>query len=422
MKFIYLRIKSFINSITGSIAFYPTLYAVIALAFAFIMKWLESQGISRYLQNSFSPLVVNDVDTARNILTTLIAGGISILVFSFSMVMLLLSQAATNYSPRVLPSLISNKTHQFILGAFLSSIIYNIITIIGIEPTGKDYQIPGFSVLIGIITALIALAAFVYFIHSISSSIQINNILKNIYQNSKHQLEIEIENDNDHNEFPDSNNWKTYNSVQSGTIQNISSTSLKSYCAEQDIQIEILFHKGEYLIIDSPLFKCNKELDQNETDEILKNFLYQESEIVKDNYTLGFKQITEIGIKAMSPGINDPGTAINTINFLTDLFALRLQRSDHSILTVDNRPFVKLSITPFDHLMHNILAPYRNYCSHDFTVMMSLIQMINRLKKCKHNNSEYSNTLNNQLELMMNDAEQEIKNPKDLEILKNSID
>lgn len=422
MKFIYLRIKSFINSITGSIAFYPTLYAVIALAFAFIMKWLESQGISRYLQNSFSPLVVNDVDTARNILTTLIAGGISILVFSFSMVMLLLSQAATNYSPRVLPSLISNKTHQFILGAFLSSIIYNIITIIGIEPTGKDYQIPGFSVLIGIITALIALAAFVYFIHSISSSIQINNILKNIYQNSKHQLEIEIENDNDHNEFPDSNNWKTYNSVQSGTIQNISSTSLKSYCAEQDIQIEILFHKGEYLIIDSPLFKCNKELDQNETDEILKNFLYQESEIVKDNYTLGFKQITEIGIKAMSPGINDPGTAINTINFLTDLFALRLQRSDHSILTVDNRPFVKLSITPFDHLMHNILAPYRNYCSHDFTVMMSLIQMINRLKKCKHNNSEYSNILNNQLELMMNDAEQEIKNPKDLEILKNSID
>ncbi|MEP2970216.1 MAG: DUF2254 domain-containing protein, partial [Nonlabens ulvanivorans] len=60
MKFIYLRIKSFFNSITGSIAFYPTLYAVLALGFAFLMKWLESIGISRYLQNSFSPLVVND--------------------------------------------------------------------------------------------------------------------------------------------------------------------------------------------------------------------------------------------------------------------------------------------------------------------------------------------------------------------------
>ncbi|GAK91732.1 hypothetical protein JCM19297_1684 [Nonlabens ulvanivorans] len=301
MKFIYLRIKSFFNSITGSIAFYPTLYAVLALGFAFIMKWLESIGISRYLQDSFSHLVVNDIETARNILTTLIAGGISILVFSFSMVMLLLSQAATNYSPRVLPSLISNKTHQVILGAFLSSIIYNIITIIGIEPTGKDYQIPGFSVLIGIITALIALGAFVYFIHSISSSIQINNILKNIYQNSKDQLETEINNDNNTTDFPNTTDWDIYNSYESGTVQNISSTSLKSYCLDQRIQIEVLFHKGQYLIADSPLFKSNKKLNDDQVKEILKNFLYQESEIVKDNYTLGFKQITEIGIKAMSP-------------------------------------------------------------------------------------------------------------------------
>ncbi|WP_405351930.1 DUF2254 domain-containing protein [Nonlabens sp. Asnod3-H03] len=422
MKFIYLRIKSFFNSITGSIAFYPTLYAVLALGFAFLMKWLESIGISRYLQNSFSPLVVNDIETARNILTTLIAGGISILVFSFSMVMLLLSQAATNYSPRVLPSLISNKTHQVILGAFLSSIIYNIITIIGIEPSGKDYQIPGFSVLIGIITALIALAAFVYFIHSISTSIQINNILNNIYQNSKSQLETEIEHDNGKKEFPISKNWKTYNSIQSGTIQNISSTSLKSYCADNDIQLEVLFHKGEYLIMDSPLFKCNKELDKEEIDEILKNFLYQESEIVKDNYVLGFKQITEIGIKAMSPGINDPGTAINTINFLTDLFAIRLKKSDHSIIMNDNKPILKLSIIPFDHFMHNIVAPYRNYCSHDFTVMMSLIQMMNRLKKCKNLSNDNKAALDHQLKLMMHDAENGIKNPADLKILKSTID
>lgn len=422
MKFIYLRIKSFFNSITGSIAFYPTLYAVLALGFAFIMKWLESIGISRYLQESFSPLVVNDIETARNILTTLIAGGISILVFSFSMVMLLLSQAATNYSPRVLPSLISNKTHQVILGAFLSSIIYNIITIIGIEPTGKDYQIPGFSVLIGIITALIALGAFVYFIHSISSSIQINNILKNIYLNSKDQLETEINNDNSTTDFPNTTDWDIYNSYESGTIQNISSTSLKSYCLDQSIQIEVLFHKGQYLIADSPLFKSNKKLNDNQVKEILKNFLYQESEIVKDNYTLGFKQITEIGIKAMSPGINDPGTAINTINFLTDLFAIRLKRSDHSIIIEDNKPIIKLSITPFNHFIHNILAPYRNYCNHDFTVMMSLIQMVNRLKKCNNISNDYVQTLDHQLELMMHDAENGIKNPIDLKILKSTID
>ncbi|MEN8817497.1 MAG: DUF2254 family protein [Nonlabens sp.] len=76
------------------------------------------------------------------------AGGISMLVFSFSMVMLLLSQAAANYSPRVLPNLISNRKHQYILGAFLATILYNIITVIGLEPKGDGYLLPGFSVLL----------------------------------------------------------------------------------------------------------------------------------------------------------------------------------------------------------------------------------------------------------------------------------
>ncbi|MGJ8685632.1 MAG: DUF2254 domain-containing protein [Nonlabens sp.] len=421
MKSLYLRIKSFINSITGSIAFYPSLYAFIAFIFAFIMKWAESMGISRFLQNNFSALVVNDLDTARNIMTTLIAGGISILVFSFSMVMLLLSQAATNYSPRVLPSLISNKTHQFILGAFLSSIVYNIITVIGIQPVGDDYQLPGFSVLIGIITALVALGAFVYFIHSISSSIQINNILDNIYINSKDQLQSQIENDLDKDTFPDSSSWKTYNSQQAGTIQNISNAGLKSYCEEYDLKLEILFCKGEYLIEGTPLFKSSKTLEKDQIQEILKNFLYQESEIVKDNYTLGFKQIAEIGIKAMSPGINDPGTAINTINFLTDLFAMRLLRSNSSLVRLDGTPLIKLKMTPFNHLMHNILAPYRNYCSHDYTVMMALIEMMKRLKACKCVDPDYQSTLDHQLELMMQDAERDIKNPNDFKILQSLV-
>jgi uncharacterized membrane protein len=194
MKTILIRLRSFFNTITGSIAFYPTFYAISAIIFALLMKWMEDLGASKYLEEVLPSLLITNVDTARNIITTLIAGGISILVFSFSMVMLLLSQAASNYSPRVLPSLISNRKHQYILGTFLASILYNIITVIGID---EGYsQLPGFSVLLGMLIAIIALAAFVYFIHSISSSIQINNILENIYTKSADRLKLLIANEN----------------------------------------------------------------------------------------------------------------------------------------------------------------------------------------------------------------------------------
>lgn len=267
---IITRLRSFFNIITSSIAFYPTLYALSAVTFGFIMKYAESQGISRFLQKNIPALVVNDTDTARNILTTLIAGGLSMLVFSFSMVMLLLSQAAANYSPRVLPSLISNRRHQAILGTFLATILYNIITIIGVESKSDNYHLPGFSVLIGILSAVIALGAFVYFIHSISSSIQINNILRNIYLIAQERLQFLMEGNQNIREFPDTEEWHEYSHENSGTIQNISIPGLKEFVKMTDTKIELLITKGQYVHINQPLVKSEKNLIKRRSKSSIK--------------------------------------------------------------------------------------------------------------------------------------------------------
>src|SRR5690606_4683034 len=103
-------------------------------------------------------------------------------------------QASSNFSPRVLPGLISNRNHQFVLGIYLATILYNTFTLVGINPQENDkYQLPGFSVLIGIILTVICLGAFLYFIHSISQSIQVNNILDSIYKKAKKRLEYLLE-------------------------------------------------------------------------------------------------------------------------------------------------------------------------------------------------------------------------------------
>ncbi|NJW54951.1 DUF2254 family protein, partial [Salinimicrobium oceani] len=135
----------------SKIAFYPSLFALSGLLFAFIMMYLEERGISGYLVENIPLLVVNNGDTALTILSACITGLISMMVFSFSMVMVLLNQASTNYSPRLLPGLISDHKHQIILGIYLSSILYCIFILFSIQPTGDQYQVPGFSVLVGIL-------------------------------------------------------------------------------------------------------------------------------------------------------------------------------------------------------------------------------------------------------------------------------
>ena len=114
MKQLFYRTLSFFNIIESKIAFYPTVLAIWGVFFAFLMMYFESLGISKYLLDKAPVLVVDNGNTALTILSALISGLISVIVFSFSMVMLLLSQASSNYSPRLLPGLISNKKHQII--------------------------------------------------------------------------------------------------------------------------------------------------------------------------------------------------------------------------------------------------------------------------------------------------------------------
>ncbi len=416
---LFNRLKAFYNATTTSIAFYPILFAVGAIILALITNWMESAGISAYLDNHAPVFAVSDLDTARNLTTTLVAGGISMLVFSFSMVMLLLSQAASNYSPRVLPSLISEKRHQIVLGTFLAFILYNIFVLISIDPDGGDYQLPGFSVLLGVSLSIAALGMFVYFIHSISTSIQINHIMKDIFTLSRKRIKELIDNQKKIDGLPDTSDWHAYSARESGTVQNISFSGLKEEAIMFETKLKIEALKGFYITRGQTLFLSEKKLEEDDLGNFHQYFNYIEAELVSDNYILGFKQLAEIGVKAMSPGVNDPGTAMDSINHLTELFSLRMQKLDYDVtLDEDDQPVVHSATVSFKNLIYGILAPYRNYSKHDFTVVYRLLYMLKVLKGKEAVNEEYYDYLKEQGQLLIDDASGAMDNENDLEILR----
>lgn len=380
------------------------------------MLYLENKGISRYLVEHIPVLVVDNGDTAMTILSSLISGLISMVVFSFSMVMLLLSQASSNFSPRLLPGLISDKRHQIILGIYLFTILYCIFILFSIQPTGDEYQIPGFAVLLGILQTVISIYAFIYFIHNISQSIQISNILQNIFKVAKKRLDKLIDNEEKQNDdFPSTEDWHEYHSENSGYLQNISFTNLVDICEKEDLKLHILPVKGIFVLNGIPLFRASKKLDDEKVKRILSNFNFSREELVSDNYTLAFKQITEIIVKAMSPGINDPGTAINGIDYLTELLALRMRKRDSSVIIRDETAYIKLNTVNFEDMLYIIMASIRTYCKHDIILIQKLLLMFYYLEKQQSSNSSYSKTLKHEAENLLRDAKDSIKNEDDIQ-------
>ena len=425
MKKQFYNILDHIVKLAGNIAFYPTLISLGGLLFAFFMYYLESWGISKYLIDNAPLLVINNTETARSLLTTFIGGLISIMVFSFSLVMILLNQASSNFSPRLLPGLISNRRHQIILGIYNSSLLYCIFTLVSITPEGDKYQLPGFSVLLAIIFMTFCLGAFIYFIHSISQQIQVGTILDNIFDDANDRLSRLIKNEKSiEAKFPNTSEWRIVVAKKSGYFQDVSLKSVASFAKERKVKIEISQIKGTYILKSLPLLSFSgADLDEDAIDELLDYFNFSKNELVEENYVLAFKQITEIALKAMSPGINDPGTAINAIDYLTDLFALRMQKRDSSYLFDDeDDAYVSIKTVSFEVLMYNVMAALRTYCKHDIIVIQKLFMMLEYL--LQYDNSVdpiYKKTINKEIQNLYQDAIANQNNEADLAVIKGQM-
>ena len=179
----------------------------------------------------------------------------------------------------------------------------------------------------------------------------------------------------------------------------------------------ISLHKGQFIIDGTVGFLTEKPVEDELKKKIEKTLLFSHTELIGENFIYGFRQISEIGIKAMSPGINDPGTALNTIDYLSSLFIDLLLKKDHEFLTDKNGVnWVSLNCPEFSEILFNVMATYRQYCKHDITVMRKLMLKLKTLKlHVVH--SDQLKIIEAEIDQLRQDAITNIMNKRDLEQL-----
>ena len=418
-----INVKAFIKkaakTVVGSIAFYPSLIGLVFFALAAVILSINSDAIDTFLSDKASFLVLENADTNRAVLSTIIGGVISLTVFSFSMVMIILNQASSNFSPRLLPGLVSNKQNQIVLGIYIGTIIFNILVLMSTLPQKRASSTHGFAVLLGIFFGLNCLALFIYFIHATSNNIQIENILKKKLQQSKKRLNElidERERQQEYEPLKIKNPTKVF-SPKSSFFQGVSISSIKAICKKEKLSVIIHPYKGSYILRNSLLYSVDGEISEEVEDKLIRAVLFLDNDNVDQNYLLGVKQITEVGIKAMSPGINDPGTALLTIDYLTEIFALRMKMNDFLIheFTDDDDLIIQKNLQSFCDLLKRTLMFYRTYCKEDVIVMNKLKEMLDYLKEQEALVEEYKTCIDQELQTLVNDAKLAIENKVDLQ-------
>jgi len=411
------------RNIISSIAFYPTIILLGFFLLAILVLTLDHDNkITKYLLEQVPFLIINNADTARLILSTFIAGLLSLTVFSFSMVMIILSQASSNFSPRLLPGLIANRKHQIVLGSYLGTIIYSVLVLIAISPSGDAYTLPGFAILLGIVFGISCLGVFVYFIHSISQEIQINNILKKVFERTKRRLlSLQTRTDKEIN-LPDTQQWAKVYSTENGYYQGINQNLLITLATEFNTIIEIIAIKSVFVLKGIPILKSQKQLSKEEEEKILQCLQYSSDPMDNGSYMNGIQQISEITVKAMSPGINDPGTAINAIDYLSELLALRVQVIDNEYYKDKKETLRVIQQTiSFQDLLYELLASLRQYCKHDVLITKKLLLMLEYLLGLSSSKEDMRKILHTQIDILVEDAHLFIKNKQDLQLINQLV-
>lgn len=386
MKSILRQLKQRIKAVPRKIWFLPLLMALGFLLLSFAIIALRSSEFIQELDEKLAFLALASVDTARSIISTLTGGLISLVVFSFSMVMLVLNQASAQFSPRLLPGLISRREHQFILGFYLGAIIYNLTVLARIGPSNLEQSVPIISVLLAIVFGVVGLILFISFITTISNSVRIDTILNDLHNSTQHELKENGEREflTDQDPPADFQDWTVLNSPSSGYLLDIEMKDLVGLCEANQLQVKILPYPGMFVVRGQNVLKLSKAVDEELVEEIRSCLLIKVQEDLQSDRLYGLNQVVEIAVKAMSPGINDPATAINAIDFLTSLLDTYLHHRPHNCAVGDNGDsLVWLTARPLQEILFSLYSPLRTYCSGDVVVTRKIIYSLRQLQAIK---------------------------------------
>ena len=375
--------RTYYKRIVNSIAFIPAIITLSFLVLSFFMVQFDFSNAGKAIKSNFHWLSLKDASTARSICSAIAGGIISLSVFSFSMVMILLNQAASLMSNRILGKLIGNRFQQFVLGFYVGTIVYALFLLSTIRDINTGIYVPAISTYLLITLTVIDIFLFIYFLHYITQSVKYETIIHNIHTSTRTAIKKRCMLAESPAQLPLPTNGKCIGMPQSGIFQGFDKDSLVSLCEEEEVVIYFLYPAGTFLIEGTPLLLLTNKQDVTKKlrDQLSVILSIERGQEIDINYEYGLKQLMEISLKALSPGINDPGTAIISMQALGDLLVYRMNHFPETFLK-DRQGIVRVIVKgkTFEDLFEQYLLPVWDYGKNDRLIQKEMLHILTQLK------------------------------------------
>lgn len=309
--------------------FYPALFAVGAAALAFAMIWLDRSGFAQGL-NRVEWIMPARPSGASDILTVIAGSMIGVASTVFSITIAAVAYASGNYGPRLLTNFMEDRGNQFSLATFIGTFVYAVVVLRSVRAEGEAAAgaidapattLPGFvpqlSLLVGFALMALSVAVLVYFLNHIPASIRINSVLQGIGERLLNDVRRDFPESADGGEDQTAPQGGAIRAEATGYIQLIDYDAMAKVAGNADCRIALEVRTGDFVHPGMALGRvCGDEADEELATQVRDAFTIGASRTPSQDPQFLIDELVEIGLRALSPGINDPFTAITALHWL----------------------------------------------------------------------------------------------------------
>jgi uncharacterized membrane protein len=299
-----------------------------------------------------------------------------------------LTLASMQFSPRILVSFVRDRVTQWTLGVFLGTFLYCMAALPAARSLPQPFA-PVATVTGALALALTSVIGLIFFIHHISRAISVNHIVDRIARETEdvideimpHKRGLGLRHE-DMTFAPDDTDFPVLNE-QSGYICFVDSARLLKLAKAYGLRIRVLRPIGHFVPSGVPLFTVSRKsrLTVERSAELRSAFVIGPMRTMQQDVEFGVLQIVDIALKAISPAVNDPSTAINCVDQLTRILIRWVGRAPPATL-LSYPPHVVRIIIPwidFDHLLDTAFEQIRYYAVSDVAVSLRLLRALDDL-------------------------------------------
>lgn len=296
----------------------------------------------------------SSAEGARTVLGTVAGSMVGIAGVVFSITIVALSIAATQFGPHLLRNFMAKRTTQVALGTFLASFVYPLLVLRTVQGRDGDAMfVPTLSVLVAVLFALASIAVLIHFLHHIATSIQVAHIATDVVRDLRRHLELFFEKEGRPCSGPDprlelSGSPRALRAERSGYVRLIERDLLVRLACEHDLRIFVRRNPGTLVLDGTVLAEVGpaERVDDEVLGKLRAGFVVGEQRTPIQDVSYSIDQLVEIAERALSPGVNDPATAVYCIHGLANGLGGVVRRPEASGILRDEDGEARVSVQP----------------------------------------------------------------------------